>query len=69
MPKIFQDSMESDIFSEILEVLKVEFVKRKEPIFYYLRDLSQVKRFRALIMFVSSGEKESKYSRTDPKIF
>ena len=59
LPKIFQDSMESDIFSEILEVLKVEFVKRKEPIFCYLRDLSQVKRFRALIMFVSNSEKEN----------
>ncbi|XP_076667306.1 RNA polymerase II-associated protein spaghetti [Andrena cerasifolii] len=59
LPKIFQDSMESDIFNEILEVLKVEFVKRKEPIFCYLRDLSQVKRFRALIMFISNSEKDS----------
>lgn len=53
--------MESDIFSEILEVLKTEFVKTKEPLFRYLRDLSEVKRFRALIMFISNSEKESGY--------
>lgn len=58
--KIFQDSMESDIFVEILEVLRTEFVKRKEQlIFSYLKDLSQVKRFRALIMFISNSDKEN----------
>nr|XP_012145173.1 PREDICTED: RNA polymerase II-associated protein 3 [Megachile rotundata]XP_012145174.1 PREDICTED: RNA polymerase II-associated protein 3 [Megachile rotundata] len=58
--EIFQDSMESDIFSEILEVLKTEFIKRKEQIiFSYLKDLSQVKRFRALIMFISNSDKEN----------
>ncbi|XP_076164382.1 RNA polymerase II-associated protein spaghetti [Ptiloglossa arizonensis] len=59
LPKIFQDSMESDIFSEILEVLRIEFIKRKEFIFSYLQDLSKVKRFRAFIMFISNSEKES----------
>ncbi|KOC70175.1 RNA polymerase II-associated protein 3 [Habropoda laboriosa] len=59
LPKIFQESMESDIFSEILKVLRTEFIKRKDPVFYYLKDLSEVKRFRALIMFISNSEKES----------
>ncbi|OAD58122.1 RNA polymerase II-associated protein 3 [Eufriesea mexicana] len=59
LPKIFQDSMESDIFSQIIEVLRIEFIKRKDPIYYYLKDLSQVKRFRALIMFINSSDKES----------
>ncbi|CAK9807855.1 RNA polymerase II-associated protein 3 [Anthophora plagiata] len=59
LPKIFQESMESDIFSEILEVLRIEFIKRKSPVFHYLQDLSEVKRFRALIMFISNSEKES----------
>ncbi|CAK9822263.1 RNA polymerase II-associated protein 3 [Anthophora retusa] len=59
LPKIFQESMESDIFSEILEVLRIEFIKRKSPVFYYLKDLSEVKRFRALIMFISNSEKEN----------
>lgn len=52
--------MESDIFSQIIEVLGTEFVGRKNQIFYYLKDLSRVKRFRALIMFTSNSDKESK---------
>ncbi|XP_076234299.1 RNA polymerase II-associated protein spaghetti [Calliopsis andreniformis] len=69
LPKIFQDSMESDIFTDIIEVLKIEFTKRKESVFCYLKDLSEVKRFRALIMFISTSEKESlrvlfKYCKT-----
>ncbi|XP_012239843.1 RNA polymerase II-associated protein 3 isoform X1 [Bombus impatiens] len=59
LPKIFQDSMESDIFSQIIEVLGTEFVGRKNQIFYYLKDLSRVKRFRALIMFTSNSDKEN----------
>lgn len=50
--------MESDIFSDILAILKTEFMKRKEPIFLYLKNLSDVKRFRALIMFISNIEKQ-----------
>lgn len=59
LPKIFQDSMESDIFSQIIEVLRTEFTGRKNQIFYYLKDLSRVKRFRALIMFTSNSDKEN----------
>ena len=59
LPRIFQDSMESDIFSQIIEVLRTKFVGRKNQIFYYLRDLSRVKRFRALIMFTSNSDKEN----------
>ncbi|XP_011687189.1 PREDICTED: RNA polymerase II-associated protein 3 isoform X2 [Wasmannia auropunctata] len=58
LSKIFQDSMESDIFSGILSTLKTEFMKRNEPIFSYLKDLSNVKRFRTFIMFISSSEKQ-----------
>ncbi|XP_076750206.1 RNA polymerase II-associated protein spaghetti [Xylocopa sonorina] len=59
LPTIFQDSMDSDIFSEILEVLRIEFLKNKDVIFQYLKDLSQVKRFKTLIMFTSKSDKES----------
>lgn len=62
MPKIFQDSMESDIFSDILTILKTEFMKREEPIFLYLKNLSDVKRFRTLIMFISNSEKQGIYN-------
>ncbi|KAK9297935.1 hypothetical protein QLX08_008473 [Tetragonisca angustula] len=59
LPKIFQDSMESDIFSQIIEILSIEFIKRKDQIFRYLKDLSQVKRFRALIMFITNSDKKN----------
>lgn len=60
--------MESDIFSQIIEVLGTEFIERKNQIFYYLKDLSRVKRFRALIMFTSNSDKESKCYYTKLKI-
>ncbi|XP_043802645.1 RNA polymerase II-associated protein 3 [Apis laboriosa] len=59
LPKIFQDSMESDIFCEIIEILKIEFIRKKDLIFHYLKDLSQVKRFRTFIMFISDNDKKS----------
>ncbi|XP_011637752.1 RNA polymerase II-associated protein 3 [Pogonomyrmex barbatus] len=73
LPKIFQDSMETDIFSDILATLKTEFTKRREPIFSYLKDLSNVKRFRAFTMFISSSEKQDlklmfSYCKTFEKI-
>ncbi|XP_011065015.1 PREDICTED: RNA polymerase II-associated protein 3 [Acromyrmex echinatior] len=73
LPKIFQDSMETDIFSGILTTLKIEFMKRKEPIFSYLKDLSNIKRFRAFIMFISNSEKQDlklmfSYCNTSEKI-
>lgn len=54
--------MESDIFSDILTILKTEFMKREDPIFPYLKNLSDVKRFRALIMFISNLEKQGIYN-------
>ncbi|KMQ96604.1 rna polymerase ii-associated protein 3, partial [Lasius niger] len=73
LSKIFQDSMESDIFSDILTILKTEFMKREDPIFPYLKNLSDVKRFRALIMFISNLEKQDlklmfSYCKTSEKI-
>ncbi|XP_032662828.1 RNA polymerase II-associated protein 3 isoform X2 [Odontomachus brunneus] len=58
LPKIFKESLESNIFSDILATLKTEFINRKESIFSYLKDLSDVRRFRALIMFISNSEKQ-----------
>ncbi|XP_015592531.1 RNA polymerase II-associated protein 3 isoform X2 [Cephus cinctus] len=55
---IFQDSLESDTFSEILQILSSKFVVKNEAVFHYLEDLSQVKRFRALIMFMSNADKK-----------
>lgn len=61
LPRIFQDSMESDIFSEILDILRIEFITRKGSVHQYLKDLSQVKRFRALVMFINNAEKSGMY--------
>ncbi|KAG7202968.1 hypothetical protein KM043_010105 [Ampulex compressa] len=58
LPKIFQDSMESDVFSDIVTILKTEFIKQKVEVSSFLQDLSQVKRFRALILFLSNSDKE-----------
>ncbi|XP_078038056.1 RNA polymerase II-associated protein spaghetti isoform X2 [Augochlora pura] len=73
LPTIFQNSMESYIFNEILEVLRIEFIKRKESVFSYLEDLCEVKRFRALIMFMSDKERETlnilfEYCKTIEKV-
>ncbi|XP_015185919.1 PREDICTED: RNA polymerase II-associated protein 3-like isoform X2 [Polistes dominula] len=58
LPQLFQDSMESDIFSEILDILRTEFIPRKNSVYQYLECLSQIKRFRALVMFINNAEKE-----------
>ncbi|XP_063983003.1 RNA polymerase II-associated protein 3 isoform X2 [Diachasmimorpha longicaudata] len=58
IPKLFQDSMEFDIFSEILKVLLTHFVPNKDSVFPYLNHLSEIKRFRTLTMFMSKKEKE-----------
>ncbi|XP_014488069.1 PREDICTED: RNA polymerase II-associated protein 3 [Dinoponera quadriceps] len=73
LPKIFKDSLESSIFSDILTILKTEFVNRQEPVFSYLKDLSNVKRFKALVMFISNSEKQDlkfmfSYCKTHEKI-
>lgn len=57
--KIFKDSMEPDTFSEILTILSTEFINREEPLFRYLEDLAQVKRFGALTMFMSVADKKA----------
>ncbi|XP_043278722.1 RNA polymerase II-associated protein 3 [Venturia canescens] len=58
IPMIFQDSMESNTFSEILQVLRLEFIKQNDPVLDYLKYLSQVKRFRTLTMFMQKTDKE-----------
>lgn len=58
IPKLFQDSMETDTFSEILSVLKTQFLTEKQGVFPYLKYLSEIKRFRTLTMFLGKNEKE-----------
>ncbi|KAH0539309.1 RNA polymerase II-associated protein 3 [Cotesia glomerata] len=58
IPTLFQDSMESDTFSEILTILKTHFIDHGDPVYGYLKYLSEIKRFRTLIMFLGKKEKE-----------
>ncbi|CAD6225274.1 GSCOCG00005597001-RA-CDS [Cotesia congregata] len=58
IPTLFQNSMESDTFSEILTILKTHFIDHGDPVYGYLKYLSEIKRFRALIMFLGKEEKE-----------
>ena len=60
IPQMFKDSMESDIFCNIISVLKTEFIPNKINVYQYLENLSNVKRFRALIMFIERSTKEGK---------
>jgi len=50
--------MESYIFNDIIAILKAEFMKRGESIFSYLKYLSDIKRFRTFVMFISNREKQ-----------
>ena len=58
MPDIFKDSMESDIFTQILTILNETFVSKNDNVFDYLESLSKVKRFRTLVLFMSSSDKK-----------
>ncbi|KAK0084956.1 hypothetical protein PV325_006022 [Microctonus aethiopoides] len=58
IPTLFQDSMESSTFSEILSTLKTQFIPRKDKVFHYLKYLSEIKRFSTLTMFMGKKEKE-----------
>lgn len=59
IPTLFKESMESNVFEEIIIVLKEEFIPHKKNIFDYLEQLSNVQRFRTLIMFVERKTKEA----------
>lgn len=59
---IFKESLESDILSDILTVLCEgnDFGKNgSENAFSYLKSISDVKRFSALTMFMTSNDKQS----------
>lgn len=58
--KLFGSSLESNIVSEILEILEMKFVLNNMPVFSYLEGLSSVGRFNALKMFMSEKDKTGK---------
>ncbi|XP_066585743.1 RNA polymerase II-associated protein 3 [Prorops nasuta] len=58
IPQIFKESLDSDPLTEVITILKTEFLTKANPIYPYLKSLTKVKRFRALVMFISDKEKE-----------
>lgn len=60
-PVIFKESLESNTFSSVLAVLATEFIKNKTSVIQYLLGLTKVRRFSALILFMTENDKTSKY--------
>ncbi|XP_023236830.1 RNA polymerase II-associated protein 3-like [Centruroides sculpturatus] len=57
IPKLFHQSMEMDIFSNVIMILN-DHLNENEDSFLYLKNLTQVGRFKTLAMFLSSSEKK-----------
>lgn len=61
IPTLFKDSMESSVLEEIITIIRDKFTSTELNIFIifeYLDELSNIKRFRSLIMFIESRTKE-----------
>lgn len=58
IPSIFNNTMESDVLSQILKVLHEKFVPNDNKVFEYLRSLSKVKRFGTLVFFMTENDRE-----------
>nr|CAI5819204.1 unnamed protein product [Callosobruchus analis] len=65
LPKIFLDSLESNVFSNILEVLVKYFIANKDNVWDILESMTHVKRFSALAMFMSSQDKQNLWKLID----
>lgn len=64
-PKIFLESLDASIFSNILEVLAEEFIKNKDHVYDILESFTNVKRFCAITMFLTNDDKKSKCESLD----
>ncbi|XP_066152253.1 RNA polymerase II-associated protein 3 isoform X2 [Euwallacea fornicatus] len=58
IPKLFKESLDSTVFSSILEVLSNGFVANGDDVYGFLYHLTQVPRFSALTMFMDSKDKD-----------
>ncbi|XP_068894279.1 RNA polymerase II-associated protein 3 [Tenebrio molitor] len=57
LPQIFKESLESGIFSEILEVLAKCFTSKNDNVFNFLMFFTNIRRFSTLTMFMSDNDK------------
>ncbi|XP_068948796.1 RNA polymerase II-associated protein 3 isoform X2 [Petaurus breviceps papuanus] len=62
-PKLFQKSLEPDVFNQILKTLHDFYIDKEKPslTLEILQRLSELKRFDMAIMFMSESEKKGKY--------
>ncbi|KAL5232736.1 hypothetical protein ACI65C_000146 [Semiaphis heraclei] len=56
IPSIVRNSMDNDLFVDIIRILRVEFIKYGYDITDYLIGLSELPRLQMLVMFCSSNE-------------
>lgn len=61
IPKIFQNSLESTVFSSIVETLANYFIENKDAVSGFIKYFSKVKRFNTITMFLTHDDKSSKY--------
>ncbi|KAM9247836.1 RNA polymerase II-associated protein 3 isoform 2-T2 [Leptosomus discolor] len=59
-PKLFQKSLDPDLFNQILKILHDFYIEKEEPslILEILQRLSELKRFHMAVMFMSGSEKK-----------
>ncbi|XP_026720140.1 RNA polymerase II-associated protein 3 isoform X2 [Athene cunicularia] len=64
--KLFQKSLDPDLFNQILKILHDFYIEKEEPllILEILQRLSELKRFDMAIMFMSGSEKKSNCTGT-----
>ncbi|RVE52992.1 hypothetical protein evm_002290 [Chilo suppressalis] len=66
IPSIFENSLESDVLSEVIQVLHSDKDKFKQhTVAAYLKNMCAVKRFSALAMFLSGSDKKSCFATYD----
>ena len=65
LPSIFKDSMESNIFSEILTILNSKFLPNGDHVYDFLFHLSKLKRFRTLVLFMTQSDKEGMFLKIE----
>lgn len=61
-PGIFKESMESNLFSDILLILSTKFIENEDAVFNYLKSFEGLKRFKMLVLFMSPEDKEGELS-------
>ncbi|XP_072389091.1 RNA polymerase II-associated protein 3 [Diabrotica undecimpunctata] len=65
IPKIFLNSLDSAVFSNILEVLVKHFIGNNDKLYDILNSFTEVKRFSAITMFLSGEDKSNVWKLLD----